>query len=98
MKIRTRQKESFEIGEGIYTLRTSFEQLQLIGSFLELTRLGKGVYKNAAYKLLVALEESFGSDFTHESLIDVGLEVSHIDANDTIIETLSPDEVTFEVT
>lgn len=97
MKIKSRPGP-VSIGSGDYTFNMTFEEAQLIASYLYVTRLGGGaVYKHAAFELLNALEEAFDEDFAMEASHDVGLTVSRIDVDDTIIDTLDVDEFTLEV-
>jgi len=99
LKIRSRPLlENIQVGHGPYSINVTFEELQLIGAYLFTTRLGQGsVYKRSALNLLNALDEVFDEDFTENAFTDVGLTISHVDPNDTIINTLVADEFVLEV-
>jgi hypothetical protein len=86
MKIQSRPEEAVA-GSGEFTLRMSFEELQLIGTLMYITRLGVGsVYKQAAAKLLDTITEIFDDDFFDESAMDVDLHISITsDEDDDII-------------
>jgi hypothetical protein len=52
------------------------EQLQLISAFLMNTRLGKGVYKNAAFELLNEISNQYGDDFLDDAMAAVDMQVT----------------------
>lgn len=74
-------------GTGKLDLQTlSREELQLISSFLWITRLGKGVspYRDAAFTLMDKIEKLMGEDFTEHSAIDVDMKADILDQQGNI--------------
>lgn len=96
MKIYSRP-EGQVYGEGAYSIAVDIEELELIAAFLYVTRLGKGTYKAAAYKLMTTVESIFDDGFLELSSDSIDLHVSQIDARDTIIEQFDNSEIIFEV-
>jgi hypothetical protein len=64
----------------------SFEELQLVGAFLWVTRLGKSVspYSDAAFTLMDKIEELMGNDFLEHAGIDVDMKVDILDQQGNI--------------
>ena len=87
MKIVSRPFEQ-PMGSGSYTLKMDFEDIQLLSAYLYITRLGDGVFKQSAYKLLNTFEDTFGSDFLEEAAEEVDMIISRVDDEDgdTILE------------
>lgn len=77
--------ETDGIGSGDIRLNVTSEQLQLISAFLMTTRLGKGVYKQAAYELMNAISNEYGDDFLDEALEDVDLQVTIENAHGEVV-------------
>ena len=97
MKICSRPQED-TLGEGQFTLKVDMAELELIGALVYVTRLGRGApYKEAAYKLMTALEDEFGVDFTEDAANSVNLHVSKVDDCDTVIEQFHHSEIVLEV-
>lgn len=96
MKIVSRP-EDMVVGEGAYTMKLEFEELQFIGALLYMTRLGDTVYKEAAFNILNNIEELFDEDFIDEAAADVSLAISVLDGGGDIIEQHPYDRVVIEV-
>lgn len=75
MKIISRPDDQ-PAGEGAFTLKMDFEELQYIGAMLYNTRLGSSVYKEAAFKLVTTLDELFGDDFIQDASEAVDMNIS----------------------
>jgi hypothetical protein len=97
MKIQSRP-ETAVAGSGEFTLRMSFEELQLIATLMYVTRLGSGsVYRVAAAKLLDTISDIFGDDFFEESSNDINLHISITGDDDDIIEQIASSHIIIEV-
>jgi hypothetical protein len=96
MRIQSRPEEA-PYGAGAYTLSMDREELEYIASMLYVTRLGKGTYKAAAFKLLQTMEEIFDDDFPEEAAKNVDLMVSVVTADDTITEQHHHSTICLEV-
>lgn len=98
MKIVSRPEDQVA-GEGPYSMRLSFEELELLAALLYVIRIGDGIYQDAALQLLTTVEEL--SDGDHEFLEDsaniVNLTVSVLDDDDDIIEQHSYENICIEV-
>lgn len=97
MKICSRPDEI--AGEGDYTLKMDLSELALIGSLLQITRLGTGTeFSKAALKLLNTFDELFPADFSHESLLAVSPKFSRTNYGESVtVEVFTYDEITIEV-
>jgi len=98
MKIVSRPEETV-IGNGQFTIKLDLEEIQLMCAYLYITRLGDGTYKQAAYKLMTSLEDTFGSDFFEEACELVDMQISRVDDDDgdTILEQFDNSSIVLEV-
>lgn len=84
-------------GTGPYTVNMTFEEVQLIGALMYVTRLGFGLYAEAAARLLNSLDNMFDQDFAAESAQDVQMTVSIVDDQDKIVQSVQSDFIILEV-
>lgn len=84
-------------GEGAFTVRMDFEELQYIAALLWNTRLGDGVYQEAAYKLTETMEELFGDTFTEESSDAVNMSITVEDNRGNAIDQYHNTNIVIEV-
>lgn len=97
MKICSRPDETVA-GSGPYTLRMDFNELQLIGALMYVTRLGSGSeYREAAHKIINTIEDMFGGDFLDDASSDVNMCVSLVDDDDDTIEQYHNSIIVIEV-
>ena len=70
MTIKTRKDHTpTTLGEGPFQIGLTYEQLQLLGAFLSITKLGSGTYQNAAYGLMEIIETMVDdNDFSIDAL------------------------------
>jgi len=80
-------------------MKLDVEDLQLMCAYLYITRLGDGVYKASAYKLITVIEDYFGSDFLEEAADKINMIISKVDDDDgdTILEQFDNRVIVLEV-
>jgi hypothetical protein len=68
----------------------SIAELQLIGAYLWVTRLGRGVtpYRDAAFTLMTKINNLMGDDFLEHAAIDVDMVVDIIDSNGAVTRSV----------
>ncbi len=98
MKITSRTTDSDAVaGEGEFTIRMTFEQLQFVAAMAYNTRLGSEPYKEAAYQLINTTEELFGDGFAEDAYFAVDMHISIEDDSGTIIARFQAEDITIEV-
>lgn len=98
MKIVSRPEDQVA-GEGPYSMRLSFEELELLAALLYVIRIGDDVYQHAALQLLTTVEELSDGDqnFLEDSANIVNMQFSVIDDDDDIIEQHSYENICIEI-
>ncbi|WP_407305332.1 hypothetical protein [Acinetobacter sp.] len=95
--ILSSRPDELVVGSGPYTMKFKIEELELIGALLYVTRLGNGMYQDAAFNLIAAIESLMGGDFLEESSNAVSPIFSILDDQCDIIEQYSSESITIEV-
>jgi len=87
------------LGDGPFQIGMTYEQLQLLGAFLSITKLGAGTYQNAAYGLMEIIETMVDdNDFSIDALGIVLPKFSIHDENTyDVIQTVDGMYVSIEV-
>lgn len=96
MKITSRPEDMVS-GEGPYVIRMTYEQLQYIGALLMITRLGDGLYKEAAFDLMNTIEEIFDDDFLQIASDNVDLSITIEDDKGNACEAYHSSVICIEV-
>jgi len=96
MKIISRPDDT-PVGEGPYTIKMTAEELQFIGALTYNTRLGDGIYQEAAFKLTNTLEELFGEDFIQDASECVDFSMTIEDNRGNVLEQHHHSTITIEV-
>lgn len=101
MTIRTRPAPPGPtiVGRGVYKIGLTYEQLQLLGAFLSITKLGFTTYQEAARQLIDILEElTDDSDFAVDSLgVVLPRFQIHDDSTYTVLQTVDATNVSIDV-
>jgi len=98
MILSSRPEETEDtVGSGPYLMRMEIEELQLLATFLWVTRLGKGPYKEAAFNLMNNIDALMGDDFMQEASEDVNMSISIVDDMDQVQSSHSYHEICIEV-
>jgi len=84
---------------GVELNSLSIAELQLIGAYIWVTRLGKGIspYRDAAYTLMTKINNLMGDDFLEHASIDVDMVVHVIDSNGTVTRSVGQHFVEIDV-
>ena len=96
MKLASRPEDT-TFGDGEYTLKLTFEQLEFLASMAYLTRLGDGEYKAAVFDLINTLEEAFDEDFLEEAFDNVSPNFSVVDDGGDTIDSYHGNQICIEI-